>query len=143
MNLTPHFTLAELTITSHRQFDNTPDAAEMANLTRLAGLLEQVKVAVGGKPVMINSGYRSPEVNASVGSKPTSQHCSGCAADLRVPGMTPNEIVLAILDAGLPFDQLIREFDSWVHVSVPNSAATPPRRQALVIDRAGTAPYTR
>jgi zinc D-Ala-D-Ala carboxypeptidase len=143
MNLSEHFTLAELTRTDHRKFDNTPTADAFTNLSRLALLLEQVKVAVGGKPVMINSGYRSPQVNAAVGSKPTSQHCSGCAADLRVPGMTTNEIILAILDADLLFDQVIREFDSWVHISVANSTATIPRRQALVIDKAGTRLYAR
>jgi hypothetical protein len=143
MMLSPHFTLAELTRTDHRELDNTPTEAAIVNLTRLALLLEQVKLAVGNKAVMINSGYRSPQVNAAVGSKPTSQHLSGCAADFRVPGMTTNEIILAILAANLPFDQAIREFDSWVHISVPNSAANAPRRQALVIDRAGIRPYAR
>ena len=88
--MTPHFTLAELTATSHREFDNTPNADEMANLQRLAEFLEQVKKALGGKPVMINSGFRSKAVNDSVGSKDTSQHRIGCAADIRVPGMTPD-----------------------------------------------------
>lgn len=145
MMLSPHFTLAELTRTDHRELDNTPTEVAIVNLTRLALLLEQVKLAVGNKAVMINSGYRSPQVNAAVGSKPTSQHLSGCAADFRVPGMTTNEIILAIL-AGVvqvPFDQVVREFDSWVHISVPNSAANAPRRQALVIDRAGIRPYAR
>jgi len=59
MNLTEHFTLEELTATSHRQFDNTPSADEIANLTRLAMFLEKVRSKLGGKPVMINSGFRS------------------------------------------------------------------------------------
>lgn len=71
---------------------------------------------------MINSGFRSKQVNDSVGSKDTSQHRIGCAADIRVPGMPPNEIVQILVDSGLPYDQLIREFDSWTHVSVPNNA---------------------
>jgi zinc D-Ala-D-Ala carboxypeptidase len=70
--MTPHFTLAELTATSHRQFDNTPNEAETANLQRLAEFLEQVKTALDGKPIMINSGFRSKQVNDSVGSKDTS-----------------------------------------------------------------------
>ena len=85
MNLSEHFTLEELTATSHRQFDNTPNASELANLVRLAAFLEQVKTVLGGKPVMINSGFRSKQVNDSVGSKDTSQHRIGCAADIRVP----------------------------------------------------------
>ena len=141
MNLSEHFTLAELTATSHRQFDNTPNASEMANLVRLAAFLEQVKTALGGKPVMINSGFRSKQVNDSVGSKDTSQHRIGCAADIRVPGMTPNEVVKAVMAAGIGYDQLIREFDAWTHISVPNDASTAPRKQALIIDRQGTRAY--
>ena len=101
MNLTEHFTLAELTTTSHRQFDNTPNEAETANLQRLAKFLEQVKEALDGKPIMINSGFRSKQVNDSVGSKDTSQHRIGCAADIRVPGMTPDAVVRAVIAAGL------------------------------------------
>ena len=139
--MTPHFTLAELTATSHRQFDNTPNEAETANLQRLAEFLEQVKEALGGKPIMINSAFRSKQVNDSVGSKDTSQHRIGCAADLRVPGMTPDQVVRAVVAAGLPFDQIIREFDSWTHISVTNTPDGTPRRQALIIDKAGTRPF--
>jgi hypothetical protein len=139
--MTPHFTLAELTTTSHRQFDNTPNEAETANLQRLAEFLEQVKEALDGKPIMINSGFRSKQVNDSVGSKDTSQHRIGCAADIRVPGMTPDAVVRAVIAAGLPYDQIIREFDAWTHISVPNTPEGTPRRQALIIDKAGTRPF--
>ena len=139
--MTPHFTLAELTATSHRQFDNTPNEAETANLQRLAEFLEQVKTALGGKPIMINSAFRSKQVNDSVGSKDTSQHRIGCAADFRVPGMTPDQVVRAVIAAGLPFDQIIREFDAWTHISVTNTPDGTPRRQALIIDKAGTRPF--
>ena len=141
MNLSEHFTLEELTATSHREFDNTPNATEIANLTRLAATLEQVKTLLGGKPVMINSGFRSKQVNDSVGSKDTSQHRIGCAADIRVPGMTPNEVVQAIIASDIGYDQLIREFDSWTHISVPDMPSRPPRKQALIIDRQGTRVY--
>ena len=135
--MTPHFTLAELTATSHRQFDNTPNEEETANLQRLAEFLERVKEALDGKPVMINSAFRCKQVNDSVGSKDTSQHRTGQAADFKVPGMTPDAVVRAIMAAGLPFDQIIREFDAWTHVSISDK----PRRQALIIDRAGTRPF--
>ena len=141
MNLTEHFTLAELTHTDHREFDNTPNEQEIANLQRLAEFLEQVKSALGGKPVMVNSAFRSKQVNDAVGSKDTSQHRLGCAADLKVPGMTPDQVVRAVLAANLPFDQIIREFDAWTHISVPNTTALKPRRQALIIDKTGTRPF--
>ena len=133
--MTPHFTLAELTHTDHRQFDNTPNAAELANLKRLAEFLEVVKITLGGKAVMINSAFRSKAVNDAVGSKDTSQHRLGLAADFRVPGMTPDAVVRALL--ALPFDQIIREYDAWTHISI----ADKPRRQALIIDRQGTRPF--
>ena len=136
--LTEHFSLEELTNTDHRTLDNTPNDAEKANLQRLADFLELVKVALGGKPIMVNSAFRSKAVNDAVGSKDTSQHRLGCAADIRVPGMTPDQVVRAVIAANLPFDQIIREFDAWTHISVPNTTALKPRRQALVIDKAGT-----
>jgi len=139
--MTPHFTLAELTTTSHRQFDNTPNEAETANLQRLAEFLEQVKTALAGKPIMVNSAFRSKQVNDSVGSKDTSQHRIGAACDFRVPGMTPDQVVRAVIAAGLPFDQIIREFDAWTHISVTNTPDGTPRRQALIIDKAGTRPF--
>ncbi len=139
--MTPNFTLAELTVTDHREFKNEPNPIETANLQRVAGLLEQIKVAIGGKPVMVNSAFRSKQVNDAVGSKDTSQHRLGCAADIRVPGMTPDAVVKAIIAAKLPFDQLIREFDRWTHVSVPNDPKGKPRGQVLIIDKLGTRPY--
>lgn len=137
MNLTKHFTLEELTTTSHRQFDNTPNDAEMANLVLLAEFLEKVKTLLDGKPIMVNSAFRSKQVNDSVGSKDTSQHRLGYAADIRVPGMTPDAVVRALVASDLPYDQVIREFDAWTHVSISPA----PRRQALIIDKQGTRPF--
>jgi len=141
MNLSDHFTLEELTHTDHREFENTPNASELANLVRLAAFLEKVKSLLGDKPIMVNSAFRSKQVNDAVGSKDTSQHRVGCAADLRIPGMTPDEVVRAVISSDLPFDQVIREFDRWTHISVPNTPDAKPRRQALIIDRNGTRPF--
>ena len=141
MNLSKHFTLEELTHTDHRQFDNTPNASEIANLVRLATFLEEVRSALGDKPIMVNSAFRSKQVNDAVGSRDTSQHRIGCAADIRVPGVTPDEVVKTIIASGLGYDQVIREFDRWTHVSIPNKPDDKPRRQALIIDRSGTRPY--
>jgi hypothetical protein len=138
--MTPHFTLAELTHTDHRSLDNTPNEAELANIRRLAEFLEQVKTVLGNKPIMVNSAFRSKAVNDAVGSKDTSQHRIGCAADFRVPSMTPDQVVKAIIAANLPFDQVIREFDRWTHISIPN-AGVAPRKSKLIIDKAGTRLY--
>jgi putative chitinase len=140
MNLTAHFTLDELTHTDHRNLDNTPNENELANLQRLAEFLETVKTVLGGKPIMVNSAFRSKAVNDAVGSKDTSQHRIGCAADIRVPGMTPDAVVKAIINAGIGYDQVIREFDRWTHISIP--ATGTPRKQALIIDKTGTRAYS-
>jgi hypothetical protein len=144
MNLSPNFTLAELTAseTADRlNIDNTPNTSEMANLIRLAVFLEEVKTVLGGKPIMINSGFRCKRVNDAVGSKDTSQHRLGCAADIRVPSMTPDEVVKAVIASGIGYDQVIREFDRWTHISIPSVAGDNPRKQALIIDKTGTRPY--
>jgi zinc D-Ala-D-Ala carboxypeptidase len=137
MNLSPNFTLEELTHTDHRNLDNTPNDAELENLVRLAEFLEQVKEVLGGKPVIVNSAFRSKAVNDAVGSKDSSQHRRGCAADIRVVGMKPDEVVRAIIEADLPYDQVIREFDRWTHVSIPNTYDVDARRMALIIDKSG------
>ena len=139
--LSEHFSLDELTHTDHREYDNTPNDAELENLKRLAAFLEEVKSALGGRPVMVNSAFRSKQVNDAVGSKDTSQHRIGCAVDIRVPQLTPDEVVKTIMASGLAYDQLIREFDRWTHVSIPNTPATAPRKQVLIIDKQGTRNY--
>ena len=140
--MTPHFTLAELTVTDHRSLDNTPNAGEIENLRRLAAFLELVKDRLGGRPIMVNSAFRSKAVNDAVGSKDTSQHRLGCAADIRVPGMTPNDVVRAVMASGLAYDQIIREFDAWTHISIPSLPALPPRKMALIIDKSETRPFS-
>ena len=135
--MTPHFTLAELTHTDHRSLNNTPNPGELANLKRLAEFLETVKTTLGGKAVMISSAYRSKAVNDAVGSRDTSQHRQGLACDFKVPGMIPDAVVRTIIAAKLPYDQIIREFDAWTHISISDK----PRRQALIIDKAGTRPF--
>ena len=136
--MTPHFTLAELTHTDHRELENIPNETELANIQRLAEFLENLKTVLGGKPIMVNSAFRSKAVNDAVGSKDTSQHRIGCAADLRVPSMTPDAVVRAIIASDLGYDQVIREFDRWTHISIPNEPARAPRKQALIIDKQGT-----
>jgi len=143
MKLSEHFTLDELTnseLAKRKGWDNQPPPACYENLIRLAKLLEEVR-AVIGKPISINSGYRSKIVNDAVGSKESSQHRLGCAADFHVVGMSVEDIMRAIIDTDIRYDQLIREYDSWVHISVPINPSSEPREQALIIDKTGTRPY--
>lgn len=142
MRLSTHFSLDELTfseVAERKGLNNVPSPDTLLNLSRLALFLEDVRRFIG-KPIIINSGYRSPEVNAAVGGKPTSQHCKGLAADIRVSGMSPDDVVKAIREAGLPYDQVIREFDRWTHVSIPDKHRDA-RKQALIIDDMGTRNY--
>jgi uncharacterized protein YcbK (DUF882 family) len=143
MNLSEHFTLEELSysdIAKRHSLDNNPDKHIISNLTRLAELLENVR-ALFNKPIRINSAYRSITVNSLLGSKPTSQHCIGCAADIHIDGLTPDQVVKRIMNSTIQYDQLIREFDSWVHISIPNAEGYVARKQALIIDKTGTRSY--
>jgi len=143
LKLSEHFTLEELTysdIAKRHSLNNTPDKFTIGNLTRVAALLEDVR-DLFNQPIRINSGYRSITVNSLLGSKPTSQHCIGCAADIHIDGLTPDQIVKKIIKSDLQYDQLIREFDSWVHISVPNGEGYIARKQALIIDKTSTRPY--
>ena len=152
--LSEHFTLEELTHTDHRTLDNTPTENEkciidgkevtvnaVANLPRLAAFLEQLKVVLGGKPIMVNSGFRSEAVNTAVGSSNKSDHRRGCAADIRVPGMTPDEVTRAIIASDLGYAQVIREFDRWTHVAIPTNEGDAPKKSKLIIDKQGTRPF--
>ena len=144
MKLTEHFSLEELTfseIAERNGWDNTPNDKELENLKRLAEFLEDVKQALGGKPIIVSSGFRSKQTNDGVGSRDSSQHRIGAAVDFRVPELTPNDVVKAIIVSGLPYDQIIREFDRWTHISIPNNVDGKPRKQALIIDKSGTRPF--
>jgi hypothetical protein len=145
MKLSPNFTLDELTVSETAErlgIDNTPTNDALLNLRRLAKFLEDLR-AVLGKPIKINSGYRSPALNKAINGSKTSQHCFGCAADIRVNGMTPDQVVQAVIAAKMPYDQVIREFDRWTHISIPNNKNDKPRNMALIIDKLGTRKYFR
>lgn len=144
MQLSPNFSLAELTAseTAERHgIDNTPTPEIIENLKLLAAALQEVRALLGNKPIQINSGYRSPEVNAKLGSKPTSDHCKGLAADFVCASFgAPDDIVRAIMASDIPYKQVIREFDRWVHFAIA-APGEEPRRQALIIDKQGTRNY--
>jgi len=142
--LTKHFTLEEMTVSAtalRHGLDNSANEVVTANLKRLCTLILEPVRDIVHKPVQVTSGYRSSVVNSLVGSKSTSQHIRGCAADIKVRGVSPDVLIKAIIGAGLPYEQVIREYDSWCHVSVPNDPHKLPKRQALIIDKNGTRAY--
>ncbi|WP_264309557.1 D-Ala-D-Ala carboxypeptidase family metallohydrolase [Pseudomonas putida] len=136
MFITPHFTLDEMTVSqlaAREGLDNTPTPEALANLQVLCGALETIR-ALFGAPIIVSSGYRSRALNRRIGGSATSQHVQGLAADFTVIDVSPRDTVRRINDSDLAFDQLILEFDRWVHVSVAHGAV---RREVLTI-RKGT-----
>ena len=139
MQLTAHFTLEEFisSDTAARYgLDNTPPEALIPNIIETAHLVEEVRLKLG-YPVIITSGYRSPQVNAMIhGSASTSAHTRGEAADCKAPGFgDPYSCCLAIRNAGIVFDQLILEYDSWFHIARVKNGVN---RQQIFTKREGT-----
>ena len=121
MQLGQHFTLEELIfseLASRQGYDNTPSDEAVTNLKRLvAQILEPMRVIVG--PIHINSGYRSPEVNAAIGGAVNSAHMEGRAADCTPMIGNVQGAFELMKSSNLPYDQLIFECNAWIHVSVP------------------------
>lgn len=138
MNLTNNFTLEEFTASqeaARKGLDNTPAKGIFKNLIFTAENMELVRNVLNGYPILISSAYRSPAVNAAVGGSKTSQHMTGQAVDFTCPKFgTPREIVQRIKNSGISFDQLILEFDRWVHISFTENSN---RNQVFAIDRNG------
>ena len=133
MNITEHFTLEELTNTSHRNILNVPTDYVIINLGRLANELEKVRTRLGF-PIFISSGYRSPELNELVGGSKTSAHLSGLAADFICPRYgDPLAICKDLINSNIQFDQLIWEYSRWVHFGIAVNNGRKPRRQVLTI----------
>lgn len=136
MNLSKHFTLAEMTVSqeaSRRGIDNTPGLEVVDNLRWTASLLEELRDLLG-HPILISSGYRSPKLNSAIGGSKSSQHVQGLAADFICPGFgDPYEVSNAISQSTIKYDQLIHEYGRWVHISISDA----PRRQDMSIFRAG------
>ena len=141
----PNFSMDELTHsdTAERHgIDNTPNDNEKENLYKLAMEMEDVRELLNNKPIFVSSGYRCLALNELLGSKPTSAHTRGLAVDYTCRQFgTPNEIVFALINSSIPYDQVILEFDRWVHISFCEDQETP-RRQALIINKQGTMLYS-
>jgi hypothetical protein len=146
VNLSPHFTLAELTRTSSGQ-PNVPSAAETKALVALcSSLLEPIRAKFG--PVSIHSGYRSKAVNEAIGGSKSSQHMRGEAADFHCPGATLEDIMRWIVtESGLKYGQVILEGHTageptWIHLSLGAPWRVGSQcQQALTFDGKGYHPY--
>lgn len=140
MNLSPHFTLQEFTFSDtalRLGIDNTPSPEALTELQKTAQLLEHVRSILGGVSIRVTSGYRCFALNRAIGSKDSSAHVLGMAADIQVPDYGPPLKVateLASYAELLDFDQLIVEFGAWVHIG----RRADPRHMLLTIDERGT-----
>jgi zinc D-Ala-D-Ala carboxypeptidase len=115
-----HFKMSELTASATARragINNHPSIEHERNLWALMLGLEQVRAVLGGRPIIITSGYRNPRVNRLVGGVPGSDHAVGWAADFRAPHMSLFEAAKRVHDSPLIFDQLIHEVGRCVHIS--------------------------
>lgn len=142
--MTPHFSLDELIASNTATrlgINNTPTPEALANLEILAHGLEAVRAKLYSNSMRISSGYRCLKLNRKLRSKDTSYHLKGLAADFNCPGFgTVPEIMKALAESSIEFDQLILEFNSWIHIGFAQ-AGEKPRRQMLVIDKSGAKVY--
>ena len=119
MNLTKNFTLEELVFSQEskrKNIDNTPNYDQISCLRSLCiNTLQPIRDELG--IVIVTSGYRSPEVNQAIGGVENSQHCLGQAGDIIVPNLSVYSLFNFIKGSNIEYDQLIIEFNSWVHVS--------------------------
>ncbi|MBQ8636029.1 DUF882 domain-containing protein [bacterium] len=121
MNL--NFKMSELIhsdIAIQNNFNNMPDINSLDNMLELVFYCLQPIRDLIKKPMIITSGYRSQQVNFLAGGAFNSQHKEGKAADFKIKGMTPKEIIEIIENSDIEYDQLINEYDKWVHVSFDN-----------------------
>ena len=135
VELSEHFDLGEMSrsdVALRRGLDNTPNAGEISNLVRLCDSVLEPARSLLGVPFHVNSGYRSPSVNAAVGGVNGSAHMDGRACDFVPVGLGLNHAFDLLKTSGLPFDQLILEYGAWIHLSVAR-VGVGPRRMVLVI----------
>ena len=124
MKLSRHFELEEFLVSetaARLGIPNIPASGIHLRLERLAETMDEVRELLG-HPVIITSGYRSEALNRAVGGVMTSDHIKGLAADFICPRFGPPAVVCAaIRDSGIPFRQLINEFNRWTHIAIPLS----------------------
>ena len=111
--------------------NNMPDINSLDCMLDLIVFCLQPIRELLGMPMIITSGFRSKDVNTLIGGKPTSQHCKGQAADFIINGMSVPEIIQKIKQSGIEYDQLINEYNKWVHISYIKGKC---RKQYIKID---------
>ena len=120
-NLTKHFRLHEMCVTTHMNLPNTPNDQTVKNLLSLAIVLENCRELLGNKPIYITSAYRSNLINGVVGGAKNSAHRYGLAADFKVRDMTPAQVFRLLKNAHeagkLSYDQLI-SYPAHTHISI-------------------------
>jgi hypothetical protein len=128
--LSPNFTLEEFTLSQEAErtgIDNTPPPDVVARLVKTAAGMERIRTATGNRPIFVSSGYRSLKLNTRIGGSKTSAHVKGEACDFTVAGLTPRQAAEIIVKSGVKFDQLILEFNRWLHAGF----SEPMRQQVL------------
>ena len=124
--LSEHFTLGEMTVSNHKEVYNIPSHEAIANMKRLCGWLEALRERAG-TPIIINSGYRSPQLNKKIGGVANSNHTTGCASDIRVKDEEQlirfaNIVLDYAKESHQEFDELLIEKNRygaiWLHLAV-------------------------
>jgi len=144
VRLSEHFTLEEMTrsqLAARHGIGNTPNDMQLENLKTLAKGMELVRTKLDSLPIIISSGFRCEALNDLLGSKRTSAHIAGLACDFTCDRYSHVGRVFEVLaESSIPYQQLIYEYSSWIHIAFPLEGEEP-RRQTLVIDREGTRIY--
>lgn len=152
MRLAPNFTFAEMVTTNHRSLyeQNAIEAMDRLDALRVTAQMLQAVRNHYGRPLVVNSGFRGPTLNAAVGGSKTSQHMKGEAADFKIPGVSLYEVFRWIRDdSGLPYGQVILEGSipdqpTWIHLSLGEPWRDPSRcRQPMTWDRVNSYRWAR
>lgn len=137
MKLSKYFTLAEMTFSqtaARKGIKNVPNAEQIENLRFLCEHLDRIREKAGAA-VRVSSGFRSPALNKAVGGSPTSDHPNGNCADFNIDGYTPRQACELVMSLGIPYDQLILEFDNWCHIGIRRTGTN--RRERLTYRKVG------
>lgn len=140
MRLSAHFSFEEATISqtaARLGIENEPSDAVIKNMEKAALGMELVRLELNQNLIHVSSWFRCLELNRAIGSKDTSAHVTGFAVDFTCPTYgNPDTIVRKIIASKVPFQQIIREYDRWVHIAFNGTD-----RKALIIDKTGARPF--
>jgi zinc D-Ala-D-Ala carboxypeptidase len=145
VKLSQNFSLLEMTrsqLAARHGIDNKPNDIQLENLKTLAKGMELVRTKLDSLPIIVSSGFRCEALNDLLGSKRTSAHIAGLACDFTCDRYAHVGRVFEVLaKSSIPYQQLIYEYSSWIHVAFPPEGEEP-RRQVLTIDKSGVKSIT-